>query len=183
MRAQERRRRWAGEGSPRTRGVEMKRCWIVAVRAQPGSERKGWGETRIRAARIRVRRRIIVRAPHSRAYAFPTNDAQAGRWKHRSTGSSLEYTGSERVSADLITPQDSSLQPRIGSYFHPFTSPGWRNWQTQRTQNPSPSKGVWVRDPLRAPVSERRREVLRSLLDETVGAIRRSGKTTFSIRR
>ena len=29
--------------------------------------------------------------------------------------------------------------------------PGWRNWQTQRTQNPSPSKGVWVRDPLRAP--------------------------------
>ena len=29
--------------------------------------------------------------------------------------------------------------------------PGWRNWQTQRTQNPSPSKGVWVRPPLRAP--------------------------------
>jgi hypothetical protein len=32
----------------------------------------------------------------------------------------------------------------------PFALPGWRNWQTQRTQNPSP-QGVWVRPPLRAP--------------------------------
>lgn len=31
------------------------------------------------------------------------------------------------------------------------TLPGWRNRQTQRTQNPPPSKGVWVRPPPRAP--------------------------------
>src|SRR5262245_7545480 len=54
---------------------------------------------------------------------------------------------------------------KIGVYFaggagflRRLGSPGWRNWQTQRTQNPSPSKGVWVRDPLRAPCFAERSE-------------------------
>lgn len=38
-----------------------------------------------------------------------------------------------------------------GFSVHLSPSPEWRNWQTRGTQNPVPSKGVWVRDPLRAP--------------------------------
>jgi hypothetical protein len=44
-----------------------------------------------------------------------------------------------------------SLHRRVTAIPCLLIQPGWRNWQTQRTQNPSPSKGVWVRPPLRAP--------------------------------
>jgi hypothetical protein len=32
-----------------------------------------------------------------------------------------------------------------------FSTPGWRNWQTQQTQN-LPTKVLWVRPPPRAPL-------------------------------
>ena len=45
-------------------------------------------------------------------------------------------------------------QARCAIVFFVTSLPGWRNWQTRRSQKPLP-RGVWVRVPLRAPMSSK----------------------------
>ena len=52
-------------------------------------------------------------------------------------------------------PQLQSLKPSIKLGFSStgYPEPGWRNWQTQRTQNPPVLSTLGVRLPLPAPIT------------------------------